>query len=424
VPKSRGRPPGRGKPKNRRQGPVRELSLLEQILRSAANLDRTNVLAAEHRASGWLGDAWVDAPLGERDAEQKLCAEIVAHVSVRPSAAGLTAVAALRRVAPESAHVLLDEAIKTLAQLYPAPLWLDAPPFEPARGWRGVNVWDSERVLFVEFQSHDRTLKHTLMAHVYEVGGTMVESIELLAPDATHQWARLQTEPGVVPMPLVDVPVAEVLADVAQSLRRTDMVWPRHDEEYFVETRALAWARCRAYLADWPDIEGLTDEERDELIEAFVAEAGLVDDDGTATTSLADLFLTYGDGYLHAGPFGWSPDAVGLFMIDWLPRKATLDAEERAALPEALRRWLRFALNRRGVEQEWIDPVVAAVDEFLPAFNEAFDDEAAWGPAKQVAAELAASGIDITDRPAVEQAMRGLNAERLARQLADPYDLG
>jgi hypothetical protein len=419
VPKSRGRPKGRGKPKNRRHGPVRELSVLERIQRSTASLDDRNVLYAERWASGWLGEAWVDASMGERQPEHRLCAEVAAHVSAQPSSAGLKAVTALRRVAPESSHALLDEAASAWAQSCPSPAWGSAPPFEPTRGWRGVNVWDSERVLFVEYQSDDPTLRHMLMAHITEDGGTLVESIDLLAPDAADQWAVLQTEPGVVPMPLVEMPVAEVLADLGHSLRRTDMVWPRHDAVDFAEMRALTWARCRAYLPDWPEVEELTDDERDALVEEFVAEQGLVDDNRDVTRSLADLFLMHGDGYLYGRPFGWSPQAVELFLGDWLPRKATLDAAERSALPEALRRWLRFALNRRGVAPEWINPVVAAVDEFLPEFTEAFDDEASWGPAKQVAAQLAARGIDLTDQAVVEDAMRALNAERLARHLAE-----
>ena len=77
-----------------------------------------------------------------------------------------------------------------------------------------------------------------------------------------------------------------------------------------------------------------------------------------------------------------------MFLADWLPRKAALDAEQRAALPEVLRRWIRYALEHREVDPEWIGPVVEAVDTFVPAFEEAFDDAAAWGPAKQIAAEL------------------------------------
>lgn len=107
-------------------------------------------------------------------------------------------------------------------------------------------------------------------------------------------------------------------------------------------------------------------------------------------------------------------------MADWLPRKVALDHEQRAALPEVLRHWVRFALQRRGVDGEWIMPVVSAVDDFLPEFSEAFDDETAWGPAKRVAAELTKRGIDLTDKAAVDDAIHALNAEQLARRLLEP----
>jgi hypothetical protein len=108
-----------------------------------------------------------------------------------------------------------------------------------------------------------------------------------------------------------------------------------------------------------------------------------------------------------------------MFLGDWLPRKAILDAGQREALPAALRRWVRFALQRRGVDPRWIEPVVAAVDEYLPMFTDAFDDERSWGPAKQIVAELTARGVDVTDRAAVDAAIGELNAEKLARRLTD-----
>ena len=39
------------------------------------------------------------------------------------------------------------------------------------------------------------------------------------------------------------------------------------------------------------------------------------------------------------------------------------------------------------------------------------------GPAKAVAAELAKRDVDLTDREAVDDAIRALNAEQLARRL-------
>ncbi len=266
-------------------------------------------------------------------------------------------------------------------------------------------------MLFGEF---DGPTPHTLMASVLDVGGVVVNKLAVLQPGAAAAWGDLR-EAGEVPMPLAGRSAEEVLAELASVLRQTDMLWPRHDDEDFVGLRALAWARCRDHLGDWPEWEALPAEQRAALIDDFVVTAGLPDVD--VTRSLADLFLDYGDGYLTARPLAWSPGAVMLFLADWVPRKVALDAEQRAGLPEALRCWLRFALERRGVAPEWIEPVVAEVDASLLEFEEAYDDQSSWGPAKAVAGELAKRDIDLTDREAVDDAIRALNAEQLAWRL-------
>jgi hypothetical protein len=68
------------------------------------------------------------------------------------------------------------------------------------------------------------------------------------------------------------------------------------------------------------------------------------------------------------------------------------------------------------VAAECIDPVVAEVDASLPEVEETNDDESAWGPAKAVAAELARRDVDLTDREAVDDAIRQLDADQLARR--------
>jgi hypothetical protein len=278
-------------------------------------------------------------------------------------------------------------------------------------------------VLFVEFaQEGPGRPAYTLLARALDVGGSFVDTLRLLEAGAAAAWDGLR-EPDEAPMPLVAAEVGDVLAELASLLRSSDMIWPRPQDDGFVESRALAWARCRAYLPPWPDEQPTGDEERDVLVEAFLREASVPDEglpDAEAVASLAHVFLDYGDGYLHARPLGWSPTAVMVFLVDWLPRKVALDAEQRVALPEALRRWLRFALARRGVAPEWIEPVVAEVDEHLEEFEEAFDDEASWGPAKQIVAELERRGVDLTDRESVDRGIRQLNAESLATRLIDP----
>ncbi|MFC5823044.1 hypothetical protein [Nonomuraea insulae] len=371
-------------------------------------------LMAETWASGWLGGAWSTAELGEREAEHRLCMEVTGRASTTPSPHGLAAIAALARVAPATDITMLAETIEILEETQPLPPWYSAASADTAwtatSAWRAVDVWDSEQVLLIDY---DGPHPHTLMAQVLKPGGLMVGKIAVLEPGAAAQWDQ-RHESDEVPMPISQAPAPEVLADLADALRTTDITWPRNDDEDFIDNRALAWSRCRDHLPEWPERASLPEAERHRLIQRFTAANNLDDE---VSRSLAELFLDYGEGYIVSGPLAWSPAEVMLLLTDWLPRKAILDAAQRTALPDVLRQWSAFALEQRGIDPRWITPVVDAVDDHLHEFRQAFDDDVSWGPAKQIAAALADSGVDLTDRQAVDDAIRALNAERLARGL-------
>ena len=411
MPKSRGR---------RKQGkPVWALARVpgaphraDILLRRARAdlLDCDDALAAEAWASGRFGEAWGAAAVTDRDVEHKLCMEVVGRACTTPTRHGLAAVAALARVAPPSETTLLAETIDLLAEQQPLPLWYAQPGWSPAAAWRAVDVWDSERVLFVEFAG---PRPHTVLAQLTQAGGLLIGKLGILAPGGAQEWDAFQVDQEI-PMPLREAPVGDVLAELAHALRITEMTFPRTDDEDFLGLRALAWSRSRDHLPDWPEHPDMPDARRQQWIDGLVGETGRDDD---STRFLAQLFLDYGEGHITAGPLHWSPAEVMLLLTDWLPRKAVLDASDRAALPEVLRRWVSFALTRRGLDKQWIAPVVAAVDEYLGDFRAAFDEETSWGPAKQIATALADRGVDLTDRAAVDDAVRALNAERLTQRV-------
>jgi hypothetical protein len=409
MPKSRGRRKG-GKSRPIRRAP-RQLHPADLLLRDARQLLEINdVLTAETWASGWLGEAWSTAAVTEREPEHQLCMQVTGRACTTPSPHSLAAIDALARVAPAPDLSMLTDTLHILAETQPLPAWHTVEAWTPTAAWRAVDVYDSERVLFIDY---DGPHPHTLMANIYQVGGLMIDKLALLNPGAATTWDQLR-EPDEAPMPLQSAPVAEVLADLAHALRTTDMTWPRTDDEDIFDHRALAWSRCRDYLPEWPEHAGLPEQRRRQLVENFLTDIG---SDDEVSRSLAELFLDYGDGYIGAGPLCWSPGEVMLLLTDWLPRKAVLDADQRNALPFVFRRWLTFALTQQGIDRQWISPVVDAVDTFLPEFHDAFDDETTWGPAKHVAAALTERGVDLTDRDAVDDAIRQLDAEQLAHRL-------
>lgn len=419
MPKSRGRYSGHRatKPNRRSPRPPRLVDLLLRDARRLTGLD--DALSAETWASDWLGRAWASAALGEREAEHSLCAQVCSRARATPSPHALAAVAALARVAPATETALLEQAVDTLTQTQPPPPWCASkhpPGWTATAAWRAVDVWDSQRVLFIDY---DGPHPHTLMAHIHAVGGIEIAKLAILQPGAAAGWERLREE-SEVPMPLDAQPVTDVLAELADALRATDMTWPRNDDDDFVDNRALAWSRSREHLPEWPEHLELSDAERRGLLDRFTTSIGeVVGAEPDVVRSLAELFLDYGEGYIISGPLSWSPDQVMLFLSDWLPRKAILDADQRNALPRVLGQWITFALTERGIDPPWINPVLDAVNIHLPEFQAAFDDTTAWGPAKQIAAALTERGIDLTNRQAVDDAIRALNAERLAQRLIE-----
>ncbi|MFC7550720.1 hypothetical protein [Plantactinospora sp. GCM10030261] len=161
---------------------MRQLRLSDYVLRDARSVAAApDALDAEVWASGWLGQAWLGADLGERQPEHVLCMEVVGRACSRPSPHALAAVAALRRVMPPDEWSLLNGTVEILVESQSAPSWLSVPGFAPLRAHRAVDVWDSERVLFIEYESSDpHARRHTLMAQVTEPGGTMVAKLGVL----------------------------------------------------------------------------------------------------------------------------------------------------------------------------------------------------------------------------------------------------
>jgi hypothetical protein len=400
-PQSRGRPPGRGRPKKRSQpGAVRSIQPADRVLQEArALVGERDRLIAEVRASTWLGRAWAAAGVTARDAEGALIRSVVGRSRSRPSAHGMAAAQALLLVAAPEDRPVLGELSGWLAADFPAPPFAAAPAPEPAQAWIGTDPWGSADLLLVEYAKPE---PHSLLAHVMHPGGTVVIGLKVLGPGAADQWDEL-IDQRTVPMPLRSVPPAEVLAALSHALRSTDMTWPRQTDPDYVELRALGHARCSHAKLEFPDWQPISEEDRAALIDDFVATAEVSGDD--VTRSVADLLVDYGD--------------VELFLTDWLPRKTVLDAEQRRAIPDVTRAWVGFALARRGLDQRWVDQATAAVDEHAEAFAAAYDDQSAWGPAKQITLALQERGIDLTDKDAVELAVRQYNAEQLARRLRD-----
>jgi hypothetical protein len=213
------------------------------------------------------------------------------------------------------------------------------------------------------------------------------------------------------------VPVRPALlrAEVERHLAATDRLEQPPGEDSFVTDRALAGMRLRLLpsLAAAPAAspQPLTGPQRAVLLEDFrVAPESQRLRGGASAVFCLELIFEYAESRPDRDPLRWSPAAVDLFLLDWVPRKALLDNEDIGALPAVLSAWVRWAGRVSGRSPRAVAATVAAIAGMRQRFAEAAADTSRRSPAAQAVAQLLAEGVDPADEAAVAEWLATYNA--------------
>jgi hypothetical protein len=415
IPKSKGRPKGRGRPRPATSHrPVRELTQVDHVIRDAPDVATGSLIEAQLVASAWLGQAWMQREMGDRDAEAAFVRALVSKARRGGKPAAYLALHALATVPGEDWSAEVAEALDDAPTDLDLPGWAtsgrhgDRTPEQPVRAQLWSDPWGSVRTYLLRYAE---PIDHTVLVHLATVGGVYVQGIDVGTsgghePEETFGSLTLQG----------DLDIEEALGVVAEALRDTDMYWPPQDDLDYTLTRAFAYWRTRGHLRE-RDWEPVPDNERRGLIDDFAAEHGTeLGLDAETVEVLADTFVDFGDGYLHDGVLAWSPGEVERFLLDWAQRKVVLEPEWVQAMPQVLRAWVAFALRRRGLAEEHIQPVLEAVDAHAATYLERVGT-APKGPAAELTARALAQGVDLQDQNALARLVGEYNAEQNARRL-------
>lgn len=420
MPKSKGRKRSRGaarrpRPAVRSRKPDEPVippidGLVRSVLRGGRELlEVEDPLEAELWASSILGTSYkLPIPLDARDElERSLGPAIVEGAERAADAERLAILRALAAVADGELSAAAHQAAERLAaRAVPDPVWtagIGRPRFVDA--WVLADPYDDQLCYYATFRYPGRP-PHTVTALFDENLGGIVKDAFAGIPTEDPR-SRAEREPGArVSDAEPGLMAARIIHAIETGDRYLDNDWTRE----FKQTRALLLSRMRLLPAVPPPEPPppLEDDARAALTAEFLASehAPALEETGSIVRHCLDSRCDFGDG----DPLRWSPIVVELFMLDYLPRKATLDTREIRALPDVLRGWVRFALTKRGLEERWVAEAEGAVNRFAPAFRRAVTDPSRFGPAKAIANAMLAAGVDLTDQRAVNAWIADFNA--------------
>ena len=136
--------------------------------------------------------------------------------------------------------------------------------------------------------------------------------------------------------------------------------------------------------------------------EAWSRERGLEPEHAASIGFTAGLMGDFLASYLQLAPTDWRGDELDEFLLDWVPRKVSLDDEDVAGFPDRVAEVLEFLAETEMLAPERAVALGARARRRRSAFVTAMADPAVRGPARAVFDAMSADGVELGD-----EAMQG-----------------
>lgn len=120
-----------------------------------------------------------------------------------------------------------------------------------------------------------------------------------------------------------------------------------------------------------------------------------------ATEYAIRLILDFVQDAPDADPLRWSPAVAGLFLLDWVHRRAVLDEDDLAALPAVVRAWAAWAAEQRGLPEVAAAATDEAIETMVPELKRLHSTGERRSSAASAMARLLADGVDPADEAAL-----------------------
>ncbi|TDB97032.1 hypothetical protein E1091_08820 [Micromonospora fluostatini] len=397
----------------------------DAVLHAARDVTRLDcALDAEMLGTALLGSVYAIAETDRNTAVREFVTGFLAATSRRRTAAALTIRSVFAALVPDATGAARIRPGST------APAWAGQLGRVHLTGtWAYGDVYGDQTSYLATF-AYDEAAggpEHALVALVdHNIGITkdvfvgspaapILEQVRQMCASDELTWFRAEDP-------------ARMRDEVTRHLTVTDDLGDLPAEGSLATDRALVGARLALLPArpagsatPEPPIDPLPAGMRTELVRRFLAgpdaaRFGLHTVDGDELASLhfcLSLLLDHAASFPDADPMRWSPAVAGLFLLDWVHRRAVLDMDDAAMLPRVLRAWAGHAARQRGLPELATTQTDTAIEEMVPEFARLYSTGERRSPATAAVAQLMADGVD-PDDPAALDAWIEANRHRLA----------
>jgi hypothetical protein len=155
----------------------------------------------------------------------------------------------------------------------------------------------------------------------------------------------------------------------------------------------------------------------------FASPVGRPLDDADGRTLLESV-LWFGTDHGPGDPMRWSPTAVEIILLDWIPRKIVADVDYLSKAPDLLAGFIRFCHAERGIPPELTDETLAALREYAPDYLDIIRSPRPQGPAALLAAMgvLGDDEFDAIDEKWERESRRRLLTDAVGADALDDLD--
>ncbi|MBM2616777.1 hypothetical protein JIG36_14535 [Actinoplanes sp. LDG1-06] len=382
----------------------------EAVLHAARDVSKLDcALDAEMLGTALLGSVYSVARSDRAAAVRAFVGEFLAATSRRRTASATTIREVFATLVPDAEGAA---AVKRGTQ---APPWVgQLGRVRPTGCYAYGDVFGDQTSYLATFAYDDAEEggpEHALVALVdHNIGITkdiyvgssaerILEQVRQMCADDNLTWFR-EEDPG------------RLRGEIDRHLEITDGLGDLPGEGSLATDRALAGARLALLpAATTPPLSEPPPVNSSELVREFMASPeaarfGLdrvhADEELASLHFCLSLILDHASSLPDPDPMRWSPAVAGLFLLDWVHRRAVLDMDDAAMLPRVTRAWSAYATRRRDLPEAAAEQTDHVLEEMIPEFARLYATGEKRSPATAAVAQLISEGVDPNDTEAID----------------------